>query len=176
MQKTILCIDDFEQGLTIRKLMLQAHGYAVLTAPSGPEGLALLESCEVALVILDYRMASMHGGEVAQILKQKRPELPILMLSGYASQVPAPVKSMVDAFLQKGERVDALFAEIERLIGPGEPSGRAVPDQSELVEQIRSLSSQNGEAIAKADELIARNLQSADRRSGDRRSRKPEEQ
>ena len=170
MRKTILCIDDFEQGLSIRKLMLQAHGYAALTALSGPEGLALLESCQVELVILDYRMAAMHGGEVAQVLKQKRPQLPVIMLSGYASQVPASVRSLVDVFLQKGENVASLFAEIERLIGPGEPSGPAVPDQAQLMEQIRSLSTQNHRAIAQADKLIARNL-----RSAERRSRKPEE-
>ena len=80
------------------------------------------------------------------------------------------MRSLVDVFLQKGENVASLFAEIERLIGPGEPSGPAVPDQAQLMEQIRSLSTQNDRAIAQADELIARNL-----RSTERRSRKPEE-
>src|SRR4029077_2979194 len=100
----------------------------------------------------------------------KRPQLPIIMLSGYASQVPPSVKSMVDVFLQKGEKVDSLFAEIERLIGPGGPSlAPTTLDDSELMDHIRSLPTQNGQAIAKADELIARN------RSAERRSRKPEE-
>lgn len=109
---TVLCIDDDEMGLRIRKLLLEAQHYIVLTAPSGQEGLALLQSHSVDAVVLDYQMPTMNGAEVARSIRQKFPDLPIVMLSGYPEDIPEDALRLVNAFLTKGGTPEQLFITI----------------------------------------------------------------
>jgi CheY-like chemotaxis protein len=66
-QTRILCIDDDRTGLLIRKMMLEAEGYQVVTASSGQEGLAALKTAPVNAIILDYQMPSMNGASNGRI-------------------------------------------------------------------------------------------------------------
>ncbi len=112
----ILCIDDDIPGLTLRALMLQSRGYSVLTASSGPEGLQVLRSNpDVRLLILDYSMPQMHGGEVAVEVRKFRPELPVLLLSAYFS-IPEETLAITNAFVTKGEGPVVLFSKVEELL------------------------------------------------------------
>ena len=113
-KSTILCIDDDESGLLLRKLLLEAEGYEVLTAISGPGGLSLLEKREVDAVVLDYAMPMMNGGEVASVIREKWPTLPIIMLSGYTEAVPHEIQVLVNAFISKGESTPELLKIIEQ--------------------------------------------------------------
>src|SRR5271156_820650 len=91
----ILCIDDEELGLEIRKIVLEREGYAVLTARDGASGLSIFNSQEVDAVILDYAMPGLDGGQVAAAMRQRKPTIPILMLSAYVS-LPENVMRMVN--------------------------------------------------------------------------------
>ncbi len=86
--KTVLCVDDHRETLVIRRMLLEVAGYAVMTASSGAEALQLMEQAAVDAVVLDYRMPGMDGGELAARLRQMRPGLPLIMLSGYAAEIP----------------------------------------------------------------------------------------
>jgi len=100
---SILCIDDDESSLKIRKLLLEVSGYKVFTAVSGVEGIrALAEGVAVDLVLLDYLMPGLNGDEVAKQLKQSHPSLPILMFSAFP-ELPDEALQSVDFFLQKGD-------------------------------------------------------------------------
>jgi len=110
---TLLCIDDDEMGLRIRKMMLEAQNYQVVTALSGEEGLAILDSHPVDAVILDYLMPAMNGAQVAHAIKQKWPDLPIVMLSGYPDDVPEDALRLVNAFVTKGGAPEQLFLIID---------------------------------------------------------------
>src|ERR1051326_2110767 len=81
MPPTILCIDDQEQGLFVRKMVLQREGYSVLTATNGALGLQLMEEHEIDAVVLDYRMTGVDGEAVASAIKRRRPDIPIVMLN-----------------------------------------------------------------------------------------------
>ncbi len=116
MPPTILCIDDHEQGLFIRKTILQQRGYVVLTATSGARGLSLIEQHEVDAVVLDYRMEGIDGGAVASIIKRRKPEIPIVMLSGYVEELPDRVLKVVDAVVEKGQAAKALYSTVSKLI------------------------------------------------------------
>ncbi len=116
MPPTILCIDDHEQGLFIRKTVLQQRGYIVLTATSGARGLSLIEQHEVDAVVLDYRMEGIDGGAVASIIKRRKPEIPIVLLSGYVEELPDRVLKVVDAVVEKGQAAKALYATVSKLI------------------------------------------------------------
>lgn len=113
-KSTILCIDDDEAGLLLRQLLLEAEGYEVLTAVSGLGGLSILEKHRVDAVVLDYAMPTMNGGEVAGVIRNKWPTLPIIMLSGYTEAVPTDIQALVNAFVAKGGSTPELLHIIEQ--------------------------------------------------------------
>src|SRR5437879_7977624 len=53
-QTTVLCIDDEDDQLLLRKLLLEKEGYRVFTATSGEEGIRLFQTEHMDLVIVDY--------------------------------------------------------------------------------------------------------------------------
>ncbi len=114
-QKDLLCVDDDVRSLEIRQLLLEAAGYHVITATSGPEGLSVLRSRPVDAVILDYQMPGMNGGEVATAMKQIKPEIPVMVLSALP-YLPADAPKCIDAFVTKGEPTAQLIRQIERLV------------------------------------------------------------
>jgi CheY-like chemotaxis protein len=117
MPPTILCIDDQEQGLFVRKMVLQREGYSVLTATNGALGLQLMEQHEeIDAVVLDYRMTGVDGEAVASAIKRRRPDIPIVMLSGYASELPKRALKLVDAVVEKGQTVKALYTALHDVI------------------------------------------------------------
>jgi CheY-like chemotaxis protein len=117
MPPTILCIDDQEQGLFVRKMVLQREGYSVLTATNGALGLQLIEQHEeIDAVVLDYRMTGVDGEAVASAIKRRRPDIPIVMLSGYASELPKRALKLVDAVVEKGQTVKALYTALHDVI------------------------------------------------------------
>lgn len=117
-KKRILCIDDEELGLQIRKAVLERAGYMVLTAPSGPEGLNAFSSGGVDLVLLDYFMPVMDGGAVAVAMRQLHPRIPIILLSAYVD-LPAEVTRIVDCSVLKGDGPEHLLSKIREFLLAG---------------------------------------------------------
>ena len=112
---TILCIDDEELGLEVRKMVLEREGYAVLTAPDGLTGLSLFDSQNIDAVILDYAMPGQDGGRIAAAIREKKPGIPILMLSAYVS-LPAKVMQSVDVLTAKGDGALSLVVTLKALL------------------------------------------------------------
>lgn len=111
----ILCIDDDGAGLEARKELLEISDYEVLTAQSGEQGLGLFVSHPIDAVVLDYKMPGMNGDRVARQMRRVKPDVPILMLSGY-SELPLSELSCVDAFLSKGESWSTVVSTLDRLL------------------------------------------------------------
>ena len=111
----ILCVDDEVVGLRVRKILLERAGYQVLTAPDGYSGLELFATHPIDVVVLDYSMPGMHGGEVARKMRQAKPDIPILLLSAYVD-LPAEVSSLVDVYMTKGEGAPALLQNLDSLL------------------------------------------------------------
>ncbi len=114
---TILCIDDQLPGLEVRKAFLEAGGYRALIAGSGPEGLQIAANQPVDLVLLDYRMEGMDGVEVATRLRKLYPQLPVIMLTGYALELPRQAAQRVNRVIAKGRSARELLQAIEQLLG-----------------------------------------------------------
>lgn len=111
---TILCIDDEENQLVLRKLMLERAGYRVLTAESPAEAIRLFGSETVDLVIVDYYMPGMNGLALArEILQQKK--LPIVVLSAYA-ELPGESIGTADMWIMKGTGSEELLRRIAELL------------------------------------------------------------
>lgn len=118
---TVLCIDDDDTGLRMRKMMLEARGFLVLTAKSGREGLNVLSSSSsVHAVILDYSMPGMDGAEVARSIRETNPTMPIVMLSGYSGDIPTDALELVNAFVTKGGAPEQLFSAVDGVMKLGD--------------------------------------------------------
>jgi len=98
----ILCIDDEEPALLVRRILLEKAGYRVFTALTGKEGIEIFRFRPIDAVILDYWMADMDGLDVAAQLKKLNPKTPVIMLSGYTSILDEGM-GRVDLWLRKGE-------------------------------------------------------------------------
>jgi CheY-like chemotaxis protein len=119
----ILCIDDEDLGLEIRKMVLEREGFTVLTAKDGVSGLALLDTEEIDAVILDFAMPGINGGEVATILRKRRPDMPILMLSAYVA-LPDDVMRVVSATATKGDGAFTLVEKLKEMLQTNASGGR----------------------------------------------------
>jgi CheY-like chemotaxis protein len=114
IRPTILCIDDAEIALRVRKLLLTIAGYDVVTATSGEEGLEVFKRDTVDLVIADHFLSDKTGTQIAVEMKTIKPHVPILIVSA-ASEVPEGIE-FADEFLPKGESPEVLLETITRLL------------------------------------------------------------
>jgi two-component system cell cycle sensor histidine kinase/response regulator CckA len=102
---TILVIEDEEHVMNVSQAMLERLGYRVLQAKSGNEAVAIADSFDgnIDLAILDVGLPDMAGSEVYPYLKAVRPDLKVLVCSGYA--VDGPAQEILDrggeGFIQK---------------------------------------------------------------------------
>ncbi|MCX6896457.1 MAG: response regulator [Verrucomicrobia bacterium] len=80
----ILVVDD-EPGICAAiKMMFQHDGHRVEVAHNAKDALALLELHPFSLVTTDYNMHGMKGDELAAVIKQSRPHLPVIMITAHA--------------------------------------------------------------------------------------------
>jgi CheY-like chemotaxis protein len=112
--RLVLCVDDEAVGLQVRRIILERSGYQVLTALDGKSGLSLFESQPVEAVILDYALPGMHGGEVAALMRERKPQVPILLLSAYLG-LPPEITGLVNVYMTKGEGAPALLEKLGSL-------------------------------------------------------------
>ncbi len=80
---TILLVDDDELLLKSVGDMLEASGYAVLRTTDGSRALGLLKAAAVDLVIADKQMPGMDGLALARQIKERSPDLPVVIMTGY---------------------------------------------------------------------------------------------
>lgn len=110
----ILCVDDEENPLILRKLVLQREGYEVVTANSGRTALEVLQSRSVDLVLSDLLMPGMTGAELARQIKGLHPQLPVILVSG-VNEIP-PDASYADLFISKIEGPASLCQNISAVL------------------------------------------------------------
>jgi CheY-like chemotaxis protein len=114
---TVLCIDDLPQALELRKATLESHGYCVKLASSTYAAIKVLEQASVAAVLLEYKLEGIDAEAVACHIKQRFPDLPIVLLSAY-SEPPERILWLVDEYVMKSELPDRLVPIIERAYKP----------------------------------------------------------
>ena len=94
---TLLCVDDEANITNSLKRLFRPHGYRILTAQSGSEGLLVFDREPVDLVISDMRMPEMNGAQFLEQVRAKWPDTMRILLTGYAD-----VESTIAA-INKGE-------------------------------------------------------------------------
>lgn len=99
-KKTILCVDDNEQSLSIRKIMLETRGYRVVTCVNGKEALEIFQRGGIDLVLSDLIMPELDGGDLISRVKDLSPETPAILFSGKIKIYEKDTRA--DVFLPKG--------------------------------------------------------------------------
>jgi len=134
-KKTILCVDDNEQALSIRKVLLETRGYRVIACHSGEAALDAFRRGNVDLVLTDLIMPGLDGSRLIEEIKMLSPQTPAVLISGRVKIYERD--TLADLFLPKGmyEPVD-LLEKIRLLLVrkrgpkrpvqcPGRPAARA---------------------------------------------------
>jgi len=85
MTEKILLIDDEQDFLTVMSERMEARDMNVSTASSAKEGLVKAAQGSYDAVILDLMMPEMDGIETLKILKEKNPDLEVILLTGHAT-------------------------------------------------------------------------------------------
>jgi len=113
-KKTILCVDDDEQSLSIRKIMLETRGYRVLACNSGEMALEAFRRGGVDLVLTDLIMPGVDGSRLIEKIKSLSPQTPAVLISGRAKIYER--ETQADVFLCKGMYEPADLLERIRLL------------------------------------------------------------
>ncbi|MBE0616429.1 MAG: PAS domain S-box protein, partial [Proteobacteria bacterium] len=117
---TVLVVDDDETVRAVARMMLEDAGLAVVTATDGRDAVELYrrDPDAVDLVLLDMNMPHMGGEETFRELRRVRPDVRVILSSGYNEQ-DAVVRFSgrgLSGFLQKPYRVSALLAKVREVL------------------------------------------------------------
>lgn len=113
--KTVLVIDDEELVRDVVARMTEDLGYHVITAEDGIVGIEIVETRPIDAVLVDLTMPRMSGADVVTALRAKRPDLPIVLCTGYDRDRRGPVAA--DAYLPKPFRIEELEETLAKLLG-----------------------------------------------------------
>jgi two-component system, OmpR family, response regulator CpxR len=123
-KKTILCVDDNEQALSIRKVLLETRGYRVLACNSGELALEAFRRGGVDLVLTDLLMPGVDGSRLIEEVKRLSPQTPAVLISGRIKVYER--ETLADLFLPKGmyepaELLERIRVLLVRKRGPKRP-------------------------------------------------------
>jgi CheY-like chemotaxis protein len=110
----ILCVDDEPIPLTLRKCVLERSGFDVIAINSGSAALEIIEREPIDLVLTDMLMPGLSGTDLARAIKQRKPELPIILFSG-VNEIPEDA-AFADLFLSKVEGPAKMCAKVSELL------------------------------------------------------------
>lgn len=116
MSEKVLLVDDEKEFLEIMSERMEARGMEVTTTTSATRALSILEKKSFDAIIMDFQMPEMDGMEALKAIKAKKPELQIILLTGYAT-VEKTVEAMkIGAmdFLEKPADLEALTQKIKK--------------------------------------------------------------
>ena len=114
----ILLVDDNANGLSARRSVLEELGHRIATASSGTEALEQFARGKFDLVVTDYKMPRMDGLELIVRLRKQTPDLPIVLISGFADTLGLSEENTgADVVIQKSaNEVAHLVRSVNRLL------------------------------------------------------------
>ena len=116
-KKTILCVDDNEQILSVRTFLLQTRGYRVVAVATPQEALECIAGAAPGaydLLLCDLLMPGMDGSELVRRAKELQPGMPAMIISGTVTTFDRAGRA--DVFLPKGASSPAELLERVRVL------------------------------------------------------------
>ena len=119
MKIRVLLVDDEEEFVETLAQRLEVRDFDVATALSGADALERLEEREIDVVVLDLQMPGVDGIQVLQEIKDKKPLIEVIMLTGHATVETAIEGMKLGAFdfLTKPAETEELLEKITRAFG-----------------------------------------------------------
>lgn len=118
ISSSILLVDDNKHGLAARKAVLEELGHRVTAASDAEEALEEFRRAPFDLVVTDFRMPGMNGIELIREIRALRPEVPVILISGYTEALGLTEASTgADAVIAKSaHEVSHLSRAVARLL------------------------------------------------------------
>jgi CheY-like chemotaxis protein len=115
--KRILLVEDERDVLDMLLEILAAEGFAAQTASDGEEALARFRRQSYDIVFTDMNMPGLTGLEVAAEIKKLRPEVPVVLLTGWDMEItPAQLRDRgIDALIKKPFAISDILQAIAQL-------------------------------------------------------------
>ena len=163
--KTLLLVDDDEAFLKRLAKAMEKRGFAVETAGSVAAGRAIATARPPAYAVVDLRLGDGNGLEVVEVLRGKRPDSRIVVLTGYGAiaTAVAAVKIGATDYLSKPAGADdvtnALLAREEELPPPPENPMSADRVRWEHIQRVYELCDRNVSETARRLNMHRRTLQ-----------------
>ena len=115
----ILIVEDDLDNLEFLKRLLQLKGIEVITSTSGEEAITLIQNDQtIQLVLMDILLPQMSGYEAATIIKELKPELPIIAQTAFAMHNDREkcLEFGCDDYISKPISKDLLYRKINNLL------------------------------------------------------------
>jgi CheY-like chemotaxis protein len=115
---TVLVVDDDQGVLSIARRVLSSHGYKVLTALNGLEGVALFEQyrAEIRVILMDMTMPQMNGLTALHCIRALGSDVPVVLSSGYGASAAVHSQEF-SGVLAKPYGFSELLAAVEAALG-----------------------------------------------------------
>jgi len=118
---TILMIEDEDVVVEVTQAMLERLGYRVMVAKTGKDAIHITKTFDgqIDLALLDIKLPDMEGGKVYPLIMEARPDLKVIVFSGYA--IDGPARKILDAgaqdFIQKPFSLATLSEKLKEVLG-----------------------------------------------------------
>ena len=99
--KSVLVVDDDPNIVKTYKLVLESVGYRVDTARNGVEAIFKSKKVHHDLIIIDMNLPDMLGNQLAEQMRKEKPDIKIIMITGYSSYVEQLNEFNIDEMLMK---------------------------------------------------------------------------
>lgn len=115
---TVLIVDDDPDMLSLLEHVIQSEGFQAVTAPDVDKAVEILAGRRVDCLISDIVMPKKNGLQLLRFVKDRHPDIPVLLITGYVNHYAAdPVVAIgADGFLQKPFKNAALLFKVHRMI------------------------------------------------------------
>ena len=115
--KAVLFVDDHEVLARLSCEILEMQGYRAVSAYNAHDALEKFKREKFDILVTDFRMEGMNGVELARQIHNSRPELPVIIVTGYG-QIDGGKD--VNVCLPKDRMFPALLDKIKTYLGEGE--------------------------------------------------------
>ena len=119
-QETVLLVDDEDMIIDVAQRMLDKLGYKVFTARDGKEAVEVFRKHkgEIDAIVLDMIMPKMSGGEAFDRIKEMKPEIKVLLSSGYSinGQASEILNRGCNGFIQKPFNLQNLSKSLRSIL------------------------------------------------------------
>ncbi len=121
---TILVIEDEEPVMKVSRIILEKMGYSVLEARTGQEAVDVVKTFDghIDLAMLDILLPDMSGNDICPLIMEARPDLKVIVFSGYS--IDGPAREILNAgaedFIQKPFAMADLSEKLKKILGDGQ--------------------------------------------------------